>query len=149
MPNLYGVSNPIILPVQVGTVGGSNVTCNAGVETIVATSSPLVAISAGVYYPYIVGALLITTGATGPTGVTWAARIGAGADFLQVPMPGGMFGPTQWIQVPIFAVGPAATVPWQGTGSTLSVMLTATAQNITVQSLFTNLWMTLYRAPDQ
>src|SRR5262245_47129204 len=129
MANLYGVSNPVIAPVYFTTLGGASVTVNSGVETVVATSPALAAISAGVYYPMIVGAVMSYQPAGALTGLSVSARIGAGADFVTQAFQATPFANLAAPMVPICLVGPNSTVPWQGAGSTISITLLPTSAN--------------------
>jgi hypothetical protein len=147
--NLYGVANPVIQPAGFGTLAGADVNCPTGVETVIATSVALQAISAGIYYPAILGQVMFQVGAGALTQFSVGVRIGAGADFYNLFYVAAGLPANSWWMMPVIAFGPASTVPWQGAGSTLSVTLLPVGINVAAHVAGTSLWATLYRAPDQ
>jgi hypothetical protein len=149
VPNLYGVSNPITYPQALTTPGFASIACNAGVETAIFTSSPFIALSSGIYYVYIQGAVTVLVGATSPTSVYLYAHIAAGADWTNLGFAQAQFPANASVIVPFLFVSPTSEVPWRSPGSTVTVSLTAAAQNVTAVNYGSNCYMGLFRAPDQ
>ena len=149
MANLYGVANPIIYPAYATVIGGVDLACPAGTETNVIDSGALVAISNGYYYPVVCSYMNVTLGATPPTSLVVAARIGAGSDFSTFgPYPSLLVaGATLFITGML--VGPISQTAWQGAGSHIFVTVNPVAQGITFRSYSSGAFFYLYRAPDQ
>jgi hypothetical protein len=149
MANLYGVANPVIAPLGTGTIGGANIALPANVETIIATSPALIAISNGIYYPAIFGQMCCQPNAAGLNAFTISARTGGGADWATQSYPINTLGAGQYLILPFIWFGPQSTVAWQGAGSVLNI--TATAGGVAGQALGvgTYFFCTLFRAPDQ
>lgn len=149
MPNLYGVSNPLALPVAYGPIGGTNVPCPAGSETNVITSGPIAAISPGFYYPMLWLSLSILYGGTLPTQIIVAFRIGAGSDVDSVFIPTNSLVASTANVFSATLIGASSQVAWQGSGSTINVTLSPSAQAITLQLTGSRAAIALFRAPDQ
>lgn len=149
MANLYGVANPNPLPVSAFTIGAINISCPAGVETNCCSIAANPTLSQGVYYPFVVGQLFVTLGATAPGALTVGARIGAGADFDQAGFTVVLLvaaGTIEWT-VNLFGVGTILSYP---TGAlTLNVTLNPTGQPVTCLAGGTKVWGGFNRAPDQ
>jgi hypothetical protein len=145
--NLYGVANPVAVPIILSTA--TLIACNPGVETTVLSSAPLVAPSAGFFYPLIFLAFLIQFGATLPTTLSFNARIGAGADFDQMGL--NMSAATALGNIMYYfpLVGIPSNVAWAGSGSVLNLTINAAAQLVNFIGSGSRAIVALYRAPDQ
>lgn len=147
MPNLYGVANAPNLWVNV--LLGGPVTLTANTETNFLDSGALIAPSNGWYYPVVWLQVCITYGTPIPTNTFFAARIGAGADFLQYGMNNSIIVAAATQMYSLQFVGPASTVPWQGAGSHVFVSGLANTTAATVSQFGTWAHFWLMRAPDQ
>lgn len=130
MANLYGVANCPGQPGQLLTIGSVDITCNAGVETNVMTSPLLSAPSNGYFYAAGWGLLTIATTATPPTQLTIGIRVGSGADSMQVGVNVALLVASAALMVPIGLFTPESQVPWQGSGSTVSIGVTPTGNSV-------------------
>jgi hypothetical protein len=149
VPNLYGVANAPGLPTFATLIGAANITLPAGVETAIITSPPLVAPSAGFFYPLIFGYSVVTQGAVGAGGATWFARIGNGADFLSISFPGFLLPANASVALPLLGAGAASEVPWRSPGSTITISWNISSGAATCYYPFSTVYFVLLRAPDQ
>lgn len=145
--NLYGVANAPNIALTVPAIG--NLACNPGVETNVMDSGVMIAPSQGFYYPVIQFQGVFSFGASAPTGIVFAGRIGAGADFATwTANLAGMAGSTfEWFNTTL--IGPPSSVPWISPGSHIFVTVNPTAQAITISNVGSYAAVFLIRAPDQ
>jgi hypothetical protein len=143
--NLYGVANPVALPLE-GIIFGP-IACPSGVETVIATTAALIAPSAGYFYPMVWFSLTLACGAAVPTSLVLAFKIGAGSDANSAYfVPGGYMASTySWPSCAL--VGPPSNVVWQGAGSVINLTCNPTAQAVNCYNI--NYVAALYRAPDQ
>jgi hypothetical protein len=146
MPNQYGTSNP--LPVPQFIYIASNTACPAGAETNV-LSATLAAVSPGIYYPVMIGAIYITLGATAPSQILIGGRIGAGADFQQLGAPAEIFTPNLTYLQSFCMFGTPSDTIWRGAGATVNISLNPTGQAVTAASGGSYGQVFLFRAPDQ
>lgn len=149
MANLYGVANPCIIPVAVGLIGGANINCPANTETNIIASPPLIAISAGYYYPMVWAYLGILIGATNPTNLVVSIRLGAGSDMDGAVIPPQQLVGNAFIVDTFPLVGSASQAAYTGAGSILNVTINPTAQPVTAELNPSRAVIALFRAPDQ
>ena len=147
MANLYGVANAPFIDNPTGI--GSSVACPAGAETNAVPSTAMIAPSNGYYYPVAWGYIPIILGATAPSAVVLALRIGNGADIAQQAIPGTLLVNNATIWVPSIYFGPPSQTPWMGAGSILNISVTPTGQAVTVGNGGLGVYFGLLRAPDQ
>ena len=146
MPNDWGTAMPVILPAF--TFGGSDINCVAGVETTI-QSQGLAAISPGIYYPMIFFNMIITIGATPPSQIVVAGKIGAGADFQTIGTNPVLLVANANLVMTGLMVGTPSDVPWRGAGSTVNVTITSTGQAVVSKGSGSYVQWFLMRAPDQ
>ena len=144
--NLYGVANA---PIITSLVGQSAVACPAGVATVVASVGPIIAPSQGFFYPACFWMTDVTYGASVPSSVTYAFRIGAGSNLDAAQVSPLTFVAAATYDATICMFGPASSVPWLAPGSTVNFTVTPTAQGVTANSVAGRIWFALFRAPDQ
>jgi hypothetical protein len=149
MANLYGVANPVVNLGFYGTIGGTTVTCPAGVETNVFQTGPLAALDRGVYYPFCSGFFIVQMGATQATGLVIALRINSGADLASqqynIPASSGNLA----LNYAFHAVGPPMATAFWPPGSNIQVSVLTTGFATTVPPGYGNMILGVFRAPDQ
>lgn len=146
MANLYGVANPGALPQFV--FNNATVPCPAGVETTV-MSAVLAANSGGFFFPFVVGAMAMTMGASVPTAVVIAGRIGGGSDFQGVGIAPQTFVASGTVLVPFALTGVPSQTAWAQPGSTLNITVAPTVNAVTCPINVCFAQVFLFRAPDQ
>lgn len=143
--NLYGVASPVALPLTGEAVGPVN--CNPSVETIIVTMPAMAAPSAGYFYPMLWFSCSVQQGATVPTSITIAAKIGAGSDFDSFYVVPASYMVNNYGYFSSALVGAASNVAWQGSGSVLNLTCNPAGQLVIVYNIK---WVAaLFRAPDQ
>jgi len=147
MANLYGVSNPLILPVIV--TPGSNVVLTAGTETTFMSSTSLVAISSGFFYPIIWLTVSYSFGASLPTALAFNFKLGAGSDVDTQAVNAAAFVASTYYQYTCCLVGVASQVAWQSPGSVINITGLSTTNLTQSYSAGTRAVIGLFRAPDQ
>lgn len=148
MGNLYGVAGQPPLAVVAACIGAADVAVASGTETNVIASGALAAAFPGNYYPVMTGLLAVLLGATAPTGLTVAFRIGAGSDVDSYTVATALLVNAATIQIPICLVGASSGTAWIGAGSTLNVTLNPVAQAVTAKFVGSRCLFQLLRAPD-
>lgn len=129
--SIWGVDQSVGNP-QIATAG-SDVACSAGVETNV-LSITLPAASPGLNLAILVDTMLsVLLGATAPSAMVVAMRVGAGADVDTYTFPPGGLVNSALLQLSptltaVFARGSYAS------GSTLNVTVNPTGQAVTVKA---------------
>lgn len=144
--NLYGVANAPALAVK-ATFGG--VICPAGVETNLISSPPLVAPSQGYFYVVCNLMIFVAYQPTLPSAVTFAARIGAGADFDSYPVNLANVAVSTGFEYSLTLISPAFSIPWLGAGSVVNTTANPTGFQINTTGIGSQCWFMLVRAPDQ
>lgn len=144
--NLYGVANAGILA---GVSAQGQVTCPAGVETPVIGTAPLIAPSQGFYYPAIFWFVDITLGASLPTQLRFAFRIGTGSDLDVMQYDLAALVASTTINFTAVMFGNPSSVPWQAPGSVLQATINPQTNGVTANSAAGRAWFALFRAPDQ
>lgn len=147
MANLYGVANAP--GPSVFSQAATNITCPPGVETTVIASPALIATSQGYFLAQVSGQLYINMGATPPTALTVAYKLGAGSDSASYPIPGQYLTANGNIIVPISFLTLYFSTAWQTPGTVINITLNPTAQQVIVFNLCSNAFFVLLRAPDQ
>lgn len=132
MANLYGIANGTPNAVtQAAVSGGGNTTCPAGSETTI-FSIPAFAMSPGYFYPVIFVQMWIGYGATVPTTLQVAAKIGAGSDFDTLPINTGVVTASTNVFYCYVLVGPESQTVYVPPGVTINVTLAPTIQAVTL-----------------
>lgn len=149
MPNLYGVQNQFGTPIYTNTIGGGNVTVPVGVETPVCDSGLIIAPSNGYFSPLWLGVLCVTMGATNPTTLVLGARIGAGADYAQLPVPANLFIAGANLQIPLVLGAFTSQSAFQPPGSHCYLTVVVTGQGVQVSQPYSSPYFWLTRGPDQ
>jgi hypothetical protein len=147
--NLYGVANPLPLPVFAGMIGATDIVCPAGAETNVIALPTNVPISQGIYYPAVSGVLWVTLGATPASQVTVGARIGAGADFFANAYNTIPLVASATIMIPFFGYGPSALLSYPTGPLTINISINPGAQAVTARAAGALAYGWWQRAPDQ
>lgn len=147
MSNLYGVANPVLLPVVLTT--GGDVALPAGTETTVLSTSALIAPSQGFFYPLVMCHLAVLMGATAPTNLVLAFKLGAGSDVdTQAVSPATLNnGATSFYHYDLLGV--ASQTAWQSPGTVINITFNPTAQAATFKAVGSRVLVALFRAPDQ
>ena len=145
---LWGNAIPIPAAASYGNIGAVDVACPSATETNVVTTGALVALNNGAYYPEIWGVLAILLGATAPSALVCAFRLGAGADVDTYTVPPALLTNAATLMVQINLVGVNSASAWVGAGSTINVTINPTGQAVTCKAVGTKVVVALNRGPD-
>jgi hypothetical protein len=145
--NVYGIANPGFWPVYIQA--GSDVACPAGAETTVMTSGPIIAPGPGDYFPLMWVKDVILLGATPPTALQVAYKIGAGADVdSDYVAPAQLVASATIVMYSCF-YGDNSGTAWVGAGSTVNITVLSTGQPVTWKAAASNGRIVLFRGPDK
>jgi hypothetical protein len=133
--NQYSGAPNYYLPISAGCIGAADVSCTSGAETNVIASGTIKTPIQGDFYPLISGNLVIYMGATAPTALVIAFRIGAGADVATYTVDPGQLVNSAKVQFAFGFVGANSASAWFPTGSTLNVTVNPTGQTVTVKNV--------------
>lgn len=147
MANLYGVANAPQICFEIPNFAATT-TCNANVYTAFFVTNPIIAPSQGWFQAAVWASVEIATGATPPSGLSFALAIGAGSYGTPALFAGNVFLPSAYTAMTLINVTPASQVAWQGAGSTVSFGLNPSNQLVQVVQN-SNALIMLIRAPDQ
>lgn len=145
---IWGVSDPIPIALVGQTVGAADVACPAGVETNVISFGGVTALSPGGYYPIIDLALAIVLGATPPTALVVAAKVGAGSDFDSFATAIGLLVALATLGVSPTLVGANSTVNYYPGVSTINITVLPTGQPVTCKFVGSRATLSLIRGLD-
>lgn len=148
MGNIYGVANPVATPAIYGCVGAADVTLTSSTEVTFITTGALTAGSPGNYYPIIWGVLVDYLGATAPTALVIAFKLGSGADVQTYTVDPGQLVNSAKIVVPFTFVGANSGTAWVGSGSTINITANGTGQASTAKNVGSYAFVQLVRGPD-
>lgn len=143
--NLYGVANPVILPITASAAGP--VSCSAGVETTLMSTPALVAPSAGYFYPLIWFTFTLNLGATPATGLTIAFKIGGGSDVDTFFTAGFGSYASNYTWLATTLLGQPSNTAWQAPGSIINITGNSGGQLSAIYNM--KYVVALFRAPDQ
>jgi hypothetical protein len=146
--NVYGIAAPATLPAIYGAVGAADVTLTAGAEVTAITTGAITAANPGDYYPLIWLWLTILFGATAPTALQFAFKLGAGSDVDTFVIEPGLLTNLGEIQVGVPLIGANSATAWQGSGSTINITGKATTTACTVKAVGSRAIVALMRGPD-
>jgi len=145
--SVWGIAQPFAIPPIV--TAGSDVVVTAGTETNVLSSATLVATNIGNWYPFIVGVAAVLLGATPPTALVVAVRIGAAADFDTYTVAPAVLTANATLMIPLAFVGANSKTQWNpGGGGVINVTLLSTAQNVTLKAVGSRAVMALNLGTD-
>lgn len=147
MANLYGVANAPGMPTRFGPSADTNIPANTW--TTVCSSIPMIAPSAGWFYPIVWCVISTQFASPYPADFRVGLAIGAGSvgdqyamDAIDFPIGGRPICPGTLI-------GPASQVAWRGAGSVLNIQVYSATNPMIVPGYQTACIGVLYRAPDQ
>lgn len=146
MGNVYGIANPGVVPTLVST--GGDVACPAGTETTVLTSAAIIAPTPGDYFPLIWLSAAVLLGATPPTALVFAFKIGAGSDVVTFTQPPATLVANATLAATPILLGVNSGTAWVGTGSVINVTVNATGQAVTFKAGGSQALIALFRGPD-
>ena len=146
MGNPYGCNLSVPLPALYAPSG--DVACPSGTETTVITTGALSATTAGLYYPYISGVLTVYLGATAPSALVIAFKIGAGAHVASFVVDPGQLVNSAKVVLPFVLVGANSGTAYGGAGSTINITLKGTGQDTTCKQVGSVAFVALQRGPD-
>ena len=148
MANNYGIANLGLIiqePFQAGDVA-----CPAGTETTIMSTTAMKGTDpSGVYLPWVFFNIAILLGATPPTALKIAAKIGAGADFNSYNVAPAVLVANATLSLGLSMVGGASIAPWQGAGSIINLTVNPTGQAVTAKGQPGYADVFLFRGPDQ
>jgi hypothetical protein len=146
MGNVYGIQQPWAQAASF--TNGSDVTLTAGSETTMITTGNISAPGPGDYYPLIFLACAILFGATAPTALTFAFKIGAGSDVdtQAVAVASMVANATTYFYIPL--IGANSATAWIGTGSTINITGLAATTAATFKFAGSRAVVWLCRGPD-
>ena len=146
MGNVYGIASPLALPASY--TAGADVTLTAGTETTIITSGVINAPGPRDYYPLIWLAVAILFGATAPTALTFAFKLGAGSDVdsQAVAVASMVANATTYYYIPL--IGANSGTAWVGTGSTINITALAATTAATFKFAGSRALVALLPGPD-
>lgn len=146
MGTIYGVANPLALPAVYTPTGDTTLT--AGAETTFITTGAITAASPGFYYPVMWVTVAILFGAANPAALTFAFKLGAGADVDSFVIAPADFIINETHVYSFCLVGANSGTAWVGSGSTINITGLGTTNNSTAKQVGTRAVVALYRGPD-
>lgn len=146
MGSIYGVANPLALPAAYTPTGDTTLT--AGVETTFITTGAITAASPGFYYPVIWLTVAIAFGAGAPGALTFAFKLGAGADVDSFAIAPADFIINETHVYAVCLVGANSGTAWVGSGSTINITGLGTTNNSTAKQTGSRAVVALFRGPD-
>lgn len=135
MANQFSGAFNQALPASYGTVGAADVSCTAGAETTCITTGAIKTNIQGDFYPLIFGTLVMYLGATAPSALVIAFKIGAGSDVATITWDPGQLVNSAKILVPFCFVGANSSSAWFPTGSTINITANPTGQAATCKNV--------------
>lgn len=148
MGNVYGIASPNPLAASYGCVGGADVTLTSSTEVTFITTGAIVALGPGDYYPVIWGVLVNYLGATAPSALVIAFKLGSGSDVATYTVDPGQLVNSAKIVVPFCLVGANSGTAWTGLGSTINITANGTGQASTAKNVGSFAVVMLVRGPD-
>jgi spore coat protein U-like protein len=145
---IWGVADPVPAGLVYTTPSQNNVSCPAGVETTFITTGALSLPSPGGYFPLILLSVAITFGASLPAPMTFAFKLGAGADVDSQLLGTILFTANATILFAIALVGVNSTTSWYPGPSTINITCNPTGQAVTVAGGSTRALVFFQRGPD-
>lgn len=146
MGNVYGIASPMALPAVY--TAGADVTLTAGAETTMITTGAISAPGPGDLYPMIWLCVAILFGATAPTALTFAFKLGSGSDVdsLAVAVASMVANATTYYYIPLIGVNSGTA--WIGAGSTINITGLAVTTAATFKFAGSRALVALFRGPD-
>lgn len=146
MGNVYGIASPAVIPAVY--TAGSDVTLTAGTETTILTTGAITANAPGDYFPLIWLAVAILFGATAPTALTFAFKLGSGSDVdsQAVAVASMVANATTYYYIPL--IGANSGSAWVGSGSTINITGLAATTAATFKFAGSRAIVALMRGPD-
>jgi len=143
--NAYGIALPSSGPHVVSA--GADVTLTAGTETTFFTEAAGAPNQGN--YQYIVWLnLWVSFGASAPTALVFAAKIGAGSDFDSVTVDPASLVASTHVQYNFMLFSPESSTNYVGAGSTINITGLATTNNATLLHLYSRGIRLIYRVND-
>lgn len=143
--NLYGVSQPGFTPVA---AGGGDVACANDVDTVIITTSNILAKSAGFYFVRIEGPLVFLCGAVPPPSMFVRARVQGQAAFFSLAIAPGVLLANATFYVPsIFGSNPSGTA-FYPTGSIIEIVANPATNPVTFKGTGSGVFVSLFHGPD-
>ena len=146
MGNIYGVANPLAIPAVY--VPAADVALPAGTETTIVTTGAIAQIGPGNYYPEIDITFSVLNGATVPTALTAAFKIGAGSDVDSFEVAPAALVAADTESFTVKLIGASSGTAWVGAGSTINITLLAAGNAATLKAIGTRAIVALKRGPD-
>jgi len=144
---VWGIADPLPLPVVYETVAGADVDVGA-TETDIITTPAIAALNQGPYYPLLQGVLTIVLGAMAPSALQFAFTVNAGSDVDVYVVEPGLLVALAELVIPIFLIGLNSNTAWQGAGSVISVTGTSATNDVTAKFVGSRCLIGLQRGPD-
>src|SRR5271155_3986879 len=113
MGNIWGTAQPGLIPAAVIPAGA------------VALPAP------GAYAPLVMAVLTILLGATPPSALKIAFKLGSGSDVDSYVVEPALLVTLAELVIPVFLAGVQSPTAWVGSGSTLNLTVNATGQAVT------------------
>ncbi len=144
--SIWGIAAPGTIPaVYTNTV---DVTLTAGTETTIITTGAITGVGLGDFYPVIWLAVAILMGATAPTALTFAFKLGSGSDVdsLAVAVGSLVVSTTVYYYIPL--IGTNSGTAWVGSGSTINITALAATTAATFKFAGSRAMVALQRGLD-
>lgn len=131
----WGTAQEQYVLTNLATVGGADVAVPAATETTVITSGAIFQPVPGPYYPLVDITLAILLGATPPTAMVIAFKIGAGSDVATYTLPPAILVANATVLPGVTLAGLNSKAAWVSPGSTINITVNATGQAVTCKNV--------------
>jgi hypothetical protein len=145
--NLYGVANPVILPVN--TYGNLTGTAAAGVATDFCPPVTMVSPSSGYFYPVVWLSFYIGFVSPLPTDLHVGFNVNGGSMVDNYQVDTALMTVSAWTAFSGFLVGTPSNTAWAGTGSTVHIVVQPSTNPVNIRGYTNRATIGLFRAPDQ
>ena len=145
---IWGVADPLPQPAVYGTVAAGDVSLALGVETTFITTGALSGLNPGPYFPQIWLTATIVLGATAPTALVIAFKLGAGSDVDTYTVEPGLLVNSAELAISVVLIGTNSLTAWQGAGSTINITGLASTHAATAKFVGSRAVVGLFRGPD-
>jgi hypothetical protein len=145
---IWGVQQEGTIGAFFGCVGAADVTLTSSTEVTFITTGALFAASPGSYYPLIWLHVAILFGATAPSALVLAFKLGSGSDVDTYTVAPALLVNSATLNLSVPLVGVNSKTSWGGAGSTINITANGTGQASTAKNVGCRAVVQLFRGLD-